>query len=104
MLRASQDESQLRKALADGRVPTGALICVFLGQVIAAFTGPWLAGRLSGKSRLRAGATAGRILYAASLVNLKALPHPRIFAVGTLVVLPLAACMGILVATRRRSS
>jgi hypothetical protein len=95
------DEAQLRQALAAGRIPKGALICVLSGQVLGALAASFIAARCSRRFKVSAGGIAGAFLFAGAIVNLKSLPHPMYFNVTTLVTIPAAICLGIILGSRR---
>ena len=94
------NEAQLRQAMAAGRVPKGALICVLCGQTLAALVASFVAAWRSRKFKFWAGGTAGGLLFAASVANLASLPHPLYFAVATLLLVPAATLLGIFLGTR----
>ena len=76
-------------------MPMGALIAVLLGYFIGVCAGAWLATRISVSRHARQGMMVGVLFFVASLVNLSNIPHPAWFWGANLLVVPLAAWLGL---------
>lgn len=76
-------------------MPIGALIAVLLGYFVGVVAGAWLATRISVSRHARQGVMVGVLFFVASLVNLWNIPHPAWFWGANLLVVPLAAWLGL---------
>ena len=76
-------------------MPIGALIAVLLGYFVGVVAGSWLATRISVSRHARQGMMVGVLFFVASLVNLRNIPHPAWFWGANLLVVPLAAWLGL---------
>lgn len=76
-------------------LPIGALIAVLLGYFVGVAAGSWLATRLSVSRHARQGMMVGVLFFVASLVNLTNIPHPVWFWAANLLLVPLAAWLGL---------
>lgn len=76
-------------------VPVGVLIAVLLGYFVGVAGGSWLATRLSASRHKRQGAMVGALFLIASVLNLSSFPHPTWFWVANLLLVPLAAWLGL---------
>ncbi len=76
-------------------LPLGAFIGVLLSYFIGVAAGAWLAARISVNRHGRQGMMLGVLFFVGSIVNLMSLPHPAWFWVANLVLVPLAAWLGL---------
>lgn len=76
-------------------LPLGAFIGVLLSYFIGVAAGAWLAARISISRHGRQGMMVGALFFVASIANLLRLPHPVWFWVANLVLVPLAAWLGL---------
>ncbi len=76
-------------------LPAGAFIGVLLSYFIGVAAGAWLAARISVSRHARQGMMVGVLFFVGSVVNLMRLPHPVWFWVANLLLVPLAAWLGL---------
>lgn len=76
-------------------LPPGAFVAVLLGYFVGVAAGAWLATRISVSRHPRQGMMVGAFFFVASLANLVTIPHPAWFWVANLILVPLAAWLGM---------
>ncbi len=75
--------------------PVGALLLVLLSYAVGTFVGAAIATRLSSPEvPVRQGYLVGALILAASVMNLRAIPHPLWFWIGNFVVVIAAMVLG----------
>lgn len=85
--------------------PTGKLVWVLLGWLLAACCGGWVAARLARVHRMGAAITIGVLLVLGVLLNAWMLPHPLwMTLLGVIGPVPLAWCGGRLALRRAARS
>jgi hypothetical protein len=93
------DPDSIRAVMAN--IPLGALLFVLLAWGIGTFVGAWLAARLAGRAPVVHGLLIGGLLLAAGVATMLWIPHPAWFWVAGVAVFPVAAFLGVVVASRR---
>ena len=88
------NEAQLKQIIEQGKLPTGALVCVLLAWVFGAGVGSWSAAKLSPIHKLFCGWLVGTLLFVATLLMLFELPHPILFSISAVLLVPLASWFG----------
>ena len=76
------------------QAPAGALGIVLSSYLVATLVGAWVAARLSADVPLRQGYLIGLLLLVASVMNLRAIPHPTWFIVANVLVVLVGAFIG----------
>lgn len=76
------------------QAPMGALLIVLSSYLVGTLVGAWVAARLSADAPLRQGYLIGALLVAASVLNLRAVPHPLWFIVANMAVVIAGAWIG----------
>jgi len=76
------------------KAPVGALLIVLASYFVGTLVGAWVAARLSADAPLRQGYLIGALLVVASVMNLRAIPHPLWFIVANIAVVIVAAYVG----------
>ncbi|MFR0656709.1 hypothetical protein SB719_19340, partial [Pantoea sp. SIMBA_079] len=98
---AGQLASDADLAALVASAPTGKLVWVLLGWLVAAFAGGWLATRLARVHRLAAGLAVGVLIVLGVLLNAWMLPHPLWMTLAGVVLPVLLAWAGARLALRR---
>jgi hypothetical protein len=98
------NEEQIRTALEEGKIPTGALVFVVTAWVCGAFAGSWLAARLALTGKMFAGWCIGTLIFLCSLMMLFELPHPLMMAIAALLLVPVASWWGTTIALPHENS
>jgi hypothetical protein len=94
------DEAQIRLALEQNQIPPGALLCVMSAWVVGAISGSWVAARLALMGKTLAGWCMGTFIFFNSLMMLFQIPHPTLFAIGAIFLVPVASWLGTSLALR----
>jgi hypothetical protein len=85
------NREQMTAAMADGRIPVGAMVMVIAAYAAGSLAGGWMAARLAPTLKVRHALIVGAILTLMGLLNLASIPHPVWMQVATaMVFLPLA--------------
>ena len=82
------DMAQVRAHAA--AAPWSAMLTVLVGWILAPFAGGLVASRVSARSRRQYAWVIAGVMLAATLANLRALPHPAWMVVGALIGVPAA--------------
>ncbi|MET0327897.1 MAG: hypothetical protein ABW163_03900 [Luteimonas sp.] len=92
-------EADLAEIVANA--PTGKLVWVLAGWLVAAFCGGWVAARVSRVYRMGAAISVGGLIVLGVLINAWMLPHPLwMTLLGVIGPIPLGWCGGRLVLRR----
>jgi hypothetical protein len=89
-----QDLEQIRQAMNEGKIPTGALFSVLLGWVLGVFCGSWVAAKLTNWGKMACGFVVGAFIFSCSILMLLTIPHPIMFALSAILLVPLASYFG----------
>ena len=81
-------------------LPIGALLSVMGGWVVATFVGSVVAGRIGTAKAWIFPSVVGGLMFAATLANLIAIPHPLWFAIVSLLAILASAWLAWLAASR----
>lgn len=81
--------------------PAGALLIVLFSYLAGTFVGAWVAAQLSGDAPARQAYLTGALMLVASIMNLRAIPHPVWFAAGNIVVVLVATFFGAKLGVRK---
>ncbi len=82
------------------QLPRAALLLVLAGYGVAALAGGWIATRLSRTPSLHPAMIVAAVLLGASVMNLRAIPHPGWFWAGNLLFVILLPLVGARLAGR----
>ncbi|MCE9602887.1 MAG: hypothetical protein K8S21_11840 [Gemmatimonadetes bacterium] len=82
------DMAQVRAHAA--AAPLSAMLIVLAGWILGPFAGGLVASRVAARSRRQYAWIIAGVLLAATLANLRALPHPAWMVVGALIGVPAA--------------
>lgn len=83
------------------QAPVGALLIVLGSYLVGTLAGAWVAARLSADVPQRQGYLIGLLLVAASVMNLRAIPHPLWFIVANMAVVIVGAGIGAMLGAKR---
>ena len=98
---AGQLNNEADLAAIVASAPTGKLVWVLAGWLVAAFCGGWVAARLSRVHRMGAAIAVGVLIVLGVIANAWMLPHPLwMTLLGVIGPVPLAWCGGRLVLRR----
>lgn len=75
--------------------PTGALLVVALGWLLGPFAGGLVAARVAERSRALAAWVIAGLLFAATLANLVAIPHPLWMSLVAVLGIPFAGFLAV---------
>jgi hypothetical protein len=76
-------------------LPLPAFLIVLGSYLVGVTASAWLACKLSVTEKLRQGVMIGVLFIVASVMNLTSIPHPAWFWVANLVIVPVAAWLGL---------
>lgn len=92
------DEAAVNAFMAS--LPTGALLIVLLGWILATFVGACIAYRISKQGRVRAVVMIVLILLSGAAINMALFAHPVWFWIVTLASIPGAAWLAVRMSSR----
>ena len=96
----SSDMEAMRLLIAEA--PLGALLIVMFGPIIGTFIGAVVGGRVGTAKTWVYPAVVGSLMFAATVSNLIAIPHPMWFAIASLVGILLSGWLAFKVAQASR--
>ena len=80
--------------------PLSAMLIVLAGWILASFAGGLVASRVAARSRGQYAWVIAGVLLAATIANLRALPHPAWMVAGALIGVPAAGWLAARLAPR----
>lgn len=83
-----RDVAQMKSHAA--AAPASAMFVVLVGWIMGAFVGGLVASRVAARSRGQYAWVIAGVILAATLANLRAIPHPAWMVIGALVGVPAA--------------
>ncbi|MNT91480.1 hypothetical protein D3C72_2325840 [compost metagenome] len=83
-------------------MPAGAFVAVWFGWALGAFTGTWLAKKLTPGDSNRPAITVAVVFFLFCAFNMAMIPSPIPFIVASVITTPLASTAALTLANRKR--